>query len=75
MTLQRHRVSSLGHLEYCTHAQAVAWERIVGCSIRETGDADWRDVHYGGEGIPEVVSNLRTTAAVLIIWTVRPRGC
>ena len=55
-------------MEYCTHAQAVAWERIVGCSIRETGDADWRDVHYGAEGIPEVVTNLRTTATVIIIW-------
>ena len=68
VTLQQPRVSELGHLEYCTHAQAVAWERIVGCSIRETGDADWRDVHYGAEGIPEVVTNLRTTATVIIIW-------
>ena len=61
-------MSTLGHLEYCTHAQAVAWERIVGCSIRETGDADWRDVNYGAEGIPEVEINLRTTATVIIIW-------
>ena len=68
VTLQQPRMSTLGHLEYCTHAQAVAWERIVGCSVRETGDADWRDVHYGAEGIPEVVTNLRTTATVLIIW-------
>ena len=68
VTLQQPRMSTLGHLEYCTHAQAVAWERIVGCSIRETGDADWRDVHYGAEGIPEVVTNLRTTATVIIIW-------
>ena len=68
VTLQQPRVSELGHLEYCTHAQAVAWEHIVGCSIRETGDADWRDVHYGAEGIPEVVTNLRTTATVIIIW-------
>ena len=75
VTLQQPRMSTLGHLEYCTHAQAVAWERIVGCSVRETGDADWRDVHYGAEGIPEVVTDLRTTAKVLIIWTVRPRGC
>ena len=68
VTLQQPRMSTLGHLEYYTHAQAVAWERIVGCSIREPGDADWRDVHYGAEGIPEVVTNLRTTATVLIIW-------
>ena len=68
VTLQQPRVSELGHLEYCTHAQAVAWERIVGCSTRETGDADWRDVNYGAEGIPEVVTNLRTTATVIIIW-------
>ena len=68
VTLQQPRVSELGHLEYCTHAQAVAWERIVGCSIRETGDADWHDVHYGAEGIPEVETNLRTTATVIIIW-------
>ena len=68
VTLQQPRMSTLGHLEYCTHAQAVAWERIVGCSVRETGDADWRDVNYGAEGIPEVETNLRTTAAVLIIW-------
>ena len=68
VTLQQPRMSTLGHLEYCTHAQAVAWERIVGCSIRETGDADWRDAHYGAEGIPEVVTNLRTTATVIIIW-------
>ena len=68
VTLQQPRVSTLGHLEYCTHAQAVAWELIVGCSVRETGDADWRDVHYGAEGIPEVVTNLRTTATVIIIW-------
>ena len=68
VTLQQPRASTLGHLEYCTHAQAVAWERIVGCSIREPGDGEWRDVHYGAEGIPEIVSNLRTTATVLIIW-------
>ena len=68
VTLQQPRMSKLGHLEYCTHAQAVAWEHIVGCSIRETGDADWRDVHYGSEGIPEVETNLRTTATVIIIW-------
>ena len=68
VTLQQPRVSALGHLEYCTHAQAVAWERIIGCSIREPGDAEWRDVNYGTEGIPEVVSNLRTTATVIIIW-------
>ena len=68
VTLQQPRTSTLGHLEYCTHAQAVAWERIVGCSVREQGDADWRDVHYGAEGIPEVETNLRTTATVLIIW-------
>ena len=68
VTLQQPRMSNLGHLEYCTHAQAVAWERIVGCSIRETGDGDWRDVHYGSEGIPEVVTNLRTTATVIIVW-------
>ena len=37
VTLQQPRMSTLGHLEYCTHAQAVAWERIVGCSIREAG--------------------------------------
>ena len=68
VTLQQPRMSELGHLEYCTHAQAVAWERIVGCSIREPGDPDWRDVHYGAEGIPEVETNLRTTATVIIIW-------
>ena len=68
VTLQQPRASTLGHLEYCTHAQAVAWERIVGCSIREPGDADWRDVNYGVEGIPEVATNLRTTATVIIIW-------
>ena len=68
VTLQQARASTLGHLEYCTHAQAVAWERIVGCSIRESGDAEWRDAHYGAEGIPEVETNLRTTATVIIIW-------
>ncbi len=68
VTLQQPRTSTLGHLEYCTHAQAVAWERIVGCSIREPGDSEWRDVHYGAEGIPEVETNLRTTATVIIIW-------
>ena len=68
VTLQQPRVSEQGHLEYCTHAQAVAWERIVGCSVREPGDSEWRDVHYGAEGIPEVVTNLRTTATVVIIW-------
>ena len=68
VTLQQPRVSELGHLEYCTHAQAVAWERIVGCSMREPGDADWRDVHYEAEGIPEVETNLRTTATAIIIW-------
>ena len=68
VTLQQPRVSELGHLEYCTHSQAVAWERIVGCSIREVGDVEWRDVHYGAEGIPEVETNLRTTATVIIIW-------
>lgn len=68
VTLQQPRVSELGHLEYCTHPQAVAWERIVGCSIREQGDADWRDVNYGTEGISEVETNLRTTATVIIVW-------
>ena len=68
VTLQQPRMSNLGHLEYCTHAQAVAWERIVGCSIREPGDGEWRDVHYGAEGIAEVVTNLRTTATVIVIW-------
>ena len=68
VTLQQPRSSELGHLEYCTHAQAVAWECIIGCSIRETGDADWRDVNYKAEGIPEVETNLRTTATVIIIW-------
>ena len=68
VTLQQPRASTLGHLEYCTHAQAVAWERIVGCSMREPGDGEWRDVHYGAEGIPEVETNLRTTATVIIIW-------
>ncbi len=68
VTLQQPRTSTLGHLEYCTHAQAVAWERIVGCSVREPGDADWREVDYSAEGIPEVVTNLRTTATVIIVW-------
>ena len=68
VTLQQPRGSTRGHLEYCTHAQAVAWERIVGCSVREMGDAGWRDVHYGAEGIPEVTTSLRTTATVIIIW-------
>ena len=68
VTLQQPRMSTLGHLEYCTHAQAVAWEHIVGCSIRDAGDSVWRDIHYGAEGIPEVVTNLRTTATVIIIW-------
>ncbi len=68
VTLQEPRVSDLGHLEYGTHAQAVTWERIVGCSIREGGDVEWRDVHYDVEGIPEVVTNLRTTATLIIIW-------
>ena len=35
VTLQQPRLSDQGHLEYCTHAQAVAWEWIVGCSVRE----------------------------------------
>ncbi len=68
VTLQQPRVSTLGHLEYCTRSQAVAWERIVGCSVREPGDGEWRDVHYGVQGITEVASNLRTTATVIIIW-------
>ena len=68
VTLHQPRMSTLGHLEYCTHSQAVAWERIVGCSVREPGDVEWRDIHYGAEGIPEVVTNLRTTATVIIIW-------
>ena len=46
----------------------MAWERIVGCSVREPGDTEWRDVNYAAEGIPEVVTNLRTTATVIIIW-------
>ena len=61
VTLQQPRLSDQGHLEYCTHAQAVAWERIVGCSVREPGEGEWRDVNYGPEGIPEVATNLRTT--------------
>ena len=46
----------------------MAWERIVGCSVREPGEGEWRDVNYGPEGIPEVLTNLRTTATVIIIW-------
>ena len=68
VTLQQPRLSTQGHLEYCTHARAVAWERIVGCSVREPGDADWHDVHYGAENLPEVTTSLRTTATVIIIW-------
>ena len=68
VTLQQPRVSDRGHLEYCTHAQAVTWERIIGCSMLEPGDGEWRDVRYASENIPEVVSNLRTTATVIIIW-------
>ena len=68
VTLQQPRMSDQGHLEYCAHAQAVAWERIVGCSVREPGAGEWRDIHYGTECIPEVMTNLRTTATVVIIW-------
>ena len=68
LTLQQPRVSALGHLEYCTHAQAVAWERIVGCAVREPGDGEWREVHYDGEGIAEVLTSLRTTATLIIVW-------
>ena len=68
VTLQQPRMSDQGHLEYCAHAQAVAWERIVGCSVREPGAGEWRDIHYGTECIPEVMTNLRTTATVIIIW-------
>ena len=68
LTLQQPRTSELGHLEYCTHAQAVAWERIVGCAVREPGDGEWREVHYDGEGIPEVMTSLRTTATLIIVW-------
>ena len=68
LTLQQPRVSGLGHLEYCTHARAVAWERIVGCAMRELGDGEWREVHYDGEGIPEVMTSLRTTATLIIVW-------
>ena len=67
-TLQQPRASALGHLEYCTHAQAVAWERIVGCAMREPGDGEWREVHYDGEGVPEVMTSLRTTATLIIVW-------
>ena len=65
VTLQQPRMSTRGHLEYCTHAQAVAWERIAGCSVREAGDADWRDVHYGVEGIPEVETSFVIRASML----------
>ena len=69
VTLQQPRVSDQGHLEYCAHAQAVvSWERIVGCSMREPGGAEWRDVNYVPEGIPEIATNLRTTATVIIVW-------
>ena len=50
VTLQQPRASDQGHLEYCVHAQAVAWERIVGCSIREPGDTEWRDVKLRRRG-------------------------
>ena len=80
LTLQQPRTSALGHLEYCTHAQVVAWERIVGCAMREPGDGEWREVHYGVEGIPEVMTSLRTTATLIIVWedwfdTSRPCWC
>ena len=68
VTLQQPRASKLGHLEYCTHAQAVAWERIVGCAMREPGGGEWREIHYGGAGIPEVMTSLRTTATLIIVW-------
>ncbi len=67
LTLQQPRTSTLGHLEYRTHAQAVAWERIVGCAVREPGDGEWREVHYDGEDIPEVMTSLRTTATLIIV--------
>ena len=62
------RASIQGHLEYCTQAQTIAWERIVGCSVWNPGDTEWRYVNYGAEGIPEVMSNLRTTATLIIVW-------
>ena len=68
LTLQQPRVSGLGHLEYCTNPQAVAWERIASCAVREPGDGEWREVHYDGEGIPEVLTSLRTTATLSIVW-------
>ena len=46
----------------------MAWERIVGCAVRELGDGEWREVHYDGEGIPEVMTSLRTTATLIIVW-------
>ena len=36
--------------------------------MREPGGGEWRDVHYDGEGIPEVMTNLRTTATLIIVW-------
>ena len=57
-----------GLLDYSAHGRAVAWARVAGCSIREPGEGDWQDVHYGAEGILEVKTNLRTTATVIIVW-------
>ena len=70
---QLSRSSSPAFLDWATwntapHAQAVAWERIVGCAVRELGDGEWREVHYDGEGIPEVMTSLRTTATLIIVW-------
>ena len=36
--------------------------------MREPGDGEWREVHYDGEGIPEVMTSLRTTATLIIVW-------
>ena len=36
--------------------------------MREPGGGEWREVHYDGEGIPEVMTSQRTTATLIIVW-------
>ena len=68
LTLAKPRQSEIGHIEYCSHNQATAWEHIIGCRHRTPGDPEWQETMYASERIPDVVSELHTTATLIIIW-------
>ena len=55
-------------MERDTPSPTGSWLEQLLPTLGQPGNGDWRDVNYGAGRIPETVTNLRTTAKVIIIW-------